>query len=60
MFSSGLVHILWLIMILQRRVIDEKIVISLLVENIHDLFSNLRVFAPKLSIDLSSPLLEMF
>jgi hypothetical protein len=47
-------------MILQRRVIDEKIVISLLVENIHDLFSNLRVFAPKLSIDLSSPLLEMF
>lgn len=43
-------------MIFQRRVIDEKFVISLLVENIHDLFSNIRVFSPKFRVDLNSPL----
>lgn len=50
--NSGLVHILGSIVILQRGVIDGKNMIPFLVENMHDLFINIRVSHPKFSVDL--------
>lgn len=51
-FNICLIDILGLIMVLWRRVIDEKNMTALLVENMYDMFSNLGVFYPQFSVNL--------